>query len=58
MKDGRTHLAHKAEHTVDLDTQALVAVQVCGADAGDTAVAAVGVWRRPIAILQEVEQCR
>ena len=36
MKDGRTHLAHKAEHTVDLDTQALVAVQVCGADAGDT----------------------
>ena len=35
MKDGRTHLAHKAEHTVDLDTQALVAVQVCGADAGD-----------------------
>ena len=36
MKDGRTHLAHKAEHTVDLDTQALVAVQVCGADTGDT----------------------
>ena len=35
MKDGRTHLAHKAEHTVDVDTQALVAVQVCGADAGD-----------------------
>ena len=37
MKDGRTHLAHKAEHTVDLDTQALVAIQVCGADEGDTA---------------------
>ena len=36
MKDGRTHLAHKAEHTVDADTQALVAVQVCGADTGDT----------------------
>ncbi len=36
MKDGRTHLAHKAEHTVDLDTQALVAIQVCGADEGDT----------------------
>ena len=36
MKDGRTHLAHQAEHTVDLDTQALVAVQVCGADAGDS----------------------
>ncbi len=35
MKDGRTHLAHKAEHTVDVDTQALVAIQVGGADAGD-----------------------
>ena len=37
MKDGRTHLAHKAEHTIDLDTQALVAIQVCGANEGDTA---------------------
>ena len=36
MKDGRTHLAHKAEHTVDLDTEALVAIKVCGADKGDT----------------------
>src|SRR2546422_5000520 len=26
MKDGRTHLAHKAEHAVDLDSGALVAV--------------------------------
>src|SRR6202167_5841114 len=26
MKDGRTHLAHKAEHAVDLDTSAVVAV--------------------------------
>src|SRR5439155_19431621 len=25
MKDGRTHLAHKAEHAVDLDTGAVVA---------------------------------
>jgi len=24
MKDGRTHLAHKAEHAVDLDTGAIV----------------------------------
>ena len=36
MKDGRTHLAHKAEHAVDLDTGALVAVTVQGADDGDT----------------------
>ena len=37
MKDGRTHLAHKAEHAVDLDTGAVVAVTLQGADKGDTA---------------------
>lgn len=36
MKDGRTHLAHKAEHAVDLDTGAIVAITVQGADQGDT----------------------
>ena len=36
MKDGRTHLAHKAEHAVDLDTGAVVGVTVQPADAGDT----------------------
>jgi transposase len=36
MKDGRTHLAHKAEHAVDLETGAMVAVTLQGADAGDT----------------------
>jgi transposase len=36
MKDGRTHLAHKAEHAVDLDTGAIIAVTVQGADQGDT----------------------
>ena len=36
MKDGRTHLAHKAEHAIDLDTGAMVAVTVQGADVGDT----------------------
>jgi transposase len=36
MKDGRTHLAHKAEHAIDLDTGALVAVTLLGADVGDT----------------------
>jgi transposase len=37
MKDGRTHLAHKAEHAVDLETGAVVAVTVQDADEGDTA---------------------
>ena len=36
MKDGRTHLAHKAEHAVDLETGALVGVTVLDADNGDT----------------------
>lgn len=36
MKDGRTHLAHKAEHAVDLDTGALLAVRLPAADQGDT----------------------
>ena len=36
MKDGRTHLAHKVEHAVDLETGAMVAVTVQGADQGDT----------------------
>jgi transposase len=36
MKDGRTHLAHKAEHAVDLKYGAIVAVTLQRADAGDT----------------------
>ena len=36
MKDGQTHLAHKAEHAVDMDTGAIVAVTLQGADQGDT----------------------
>ncbi len=37
LKDGRTHLAYKAEHAVDLETGAVVAVTVATGDAGDTA---------------------
>jgi transposase len=36
MKDGRTHLAHKAEHAVDLASGAVVAVTLQAADQGDT----------------------
>jgi transposase len=35
MKDGRTHLAHKVEQAVDMDTQAIVAVTLTGADEDD-----------------------
>ncbi len=37
MKDGRTHLAYKAEHAVDLETGAVVALTVQPGDCGDTA---------------------
>ena len=36
MKDGRTDLAYKAEHAVDMDTGAIVAVTLQGADQRDT----------------------
>jgi transposase len=36
MKDGRTHLAHKAEHALDFQTGAVLAVTLQGADQGDT----------------------
>jgi transposase len=36
MKDGRTHLVHKAEHAVDLSCGALLAATLQPADAGDS----------------------
>ena len=36
MKDGRTHLAHKAEHAVDMTHGAIVSVTLQPADRGDT----------------------
>jgi transposase len=37
LKDGRTRLAYKPEHAVDLDTGAIVAAEIHPADRGDTA---------------------
>jgi hypothetical protein len=37
MKDGRTHLAYKAEHVVDLKTAVILAAEVYAADEADTA---------------------
>jgi transposase len=37
LKDGRTHLAYKPEHAVDLDTGAIVAAESHPAHQGDTA---------------------
>jgi transposase len=35
MKDGSTHMAHKAEHAVDMETGAVIAVTLQAADQGD-----------------------
>jgi transposase len=35
MKDGRTHLAHKMEHTVDMETGAVLGLTIQPADRGD-----------------------
>ena len=40
MKDGRTRLAYKPEHAVDLDTGAIIAAPVHPGDAADTATLA------------------
>jgi transposase len=37
MKDGTTHLAYKAEHVLDLETEAILAAEVYPADYHDTA---------------------
>jgi len=35
LKDGRTHLAYKAEHVVDLETDLILAAEICPANDGD-----------------------
>jgi transposase len=37
LKDGRTHLAYKAEHVVDLKTELVLAAEIRPGDAADTA---------------------
>jgi transposase len=54
MKDGRTHLAHKAEHAVDLETGAIVAVTLQGADQGDTTT----IVETTIAAAEQVEEAQ
>src|SRR5271157_1168442 len=43
MKDGRTHLAHKQEHAVDMESGAVLAVTIQPADEGDTTT-----WRETV----------
>jgi transposase len=54
MKDGRTHLAHKAEHAVDVETGAIVAITLQGADEGDTTT----IIETAIAAAEQVEDAQ
>jgi transposase len=54
MKDGRTHLAHKAEHAVDLDTGAVLAVTLQGADQGDTTTLDETLYETGTAVAEQV----
>jgi transposase len=56
MKDGRTHLAHKAEHAVDLSSGALLAVTLQAADQGDTSTIEKTLEEAQSAALQILER--
>jgi len=61
MKDGRTHLAYKAEHTVDLDSEFVLAATVHPADTADSATLVGSVIRAQTNLVlagsaQEIEE--
>jgi transposase len=61
MKDGRTHLAYKAEHTVDLDSEFVLAATVHPADQADAATLLDSVLHAQVNLLragseQEIEE--
>jgi len=61
MKDGRTHLAHKAEHAVDMKTGAIVAVTLQPANRGDTTSIAETIDqadRNLVAVMKDDQACK
>jgi transposase len=61
MKDKRTHLAYKAEHVVDLDSEFVLAAPVYTADQGDQATLLGSIWAAQINLVlagseQEIEE--
>lgn len=61
MKDGRTHLAYKAEHTVDLDSEFVLAAAVHTADQADSATLVDSVLQAQVNLVlagrdQEIEE--
>jgi len=56
MKNGSTHLAHKAEHAVDMDSGAVVAVTLQAADLGDTTTVRETLAEAGMAVAELVER--
>jgi transposase len=56
MKDGRTHLAYKAEHAVDLDTGAILGAEIHPADQGDTISASVTIGNAIDSVMNVCEE--
>ncbi len=56
MKDGSTPLAHKAEHAVDMDSGAVVAITLRAADLGDTTTVRETLIDAGIAVAELVER--
>lgn len=61
MKDRRTHLAYKAEHVVDLDSELVLAAAVYSADQSDQATLLDSLWEAQINLAlagsaQEIEE--
>jgi transposase len=52
MKDGRTHLAYKAEHAVDLDSGLVLAAAIHPADQGDAATLVDGLLRTQVNLVR------
>jgi transposase len=52
MKDGRTHLAYKAEHAVDLDSGLVLAAAVHPADQGDAATLVESLLRTQVNLVR------
>jgi transposase len=52
MKDGRTHLAYKAEHVIDLDTELMLAAEVYPADQADVDTIGPSVAAAPDHLIQ------
>jgi transposase len=56
MKDGRTALAYKAEHAVDLDTGAIVAVTTHGGAVGDTTSVEATLPAAGVAVAEQIAE--